>query len=274
LAAGWADSFRDHIVGAVGCDDAKEGVVLLGKPVEAQAGVVAAARDADGNLCTFVARVVMVGGNRRLIRPQAGDGAIAVVGGVVRVDERGSGKQHAGPECVNPGEVEERVAFALYVADKSVLLLGGIRDLEKIVANGRGQAKLVDGIWVEDERSEAADAVGRVVKRVGFGRHEAEIGTIGAGAGVIGETIGVVADADLAISGMEAAVGGDQFDFAVALEAGARDDIEGAVDAVAVFGGVSAAFDFDDVHVLGIKLSADIGGDVGIGHGDAVYKPG
>src|SRR5262249_8145789 len=35
-----------------------------------------------------------------------------------------------------------------------------------------------------------------------------------------------------------------------------------------------AAIDFDDVHILGIELGSDIGGDVGIGYGDAVNKPG
>src|SRR5262245_25646342 len=73
---------------------------------------------------------------------------------------------------------------------------------------------------------------------------------------------------------MEAAVSGEEFDFAIAFETGARNDVERAVDAVAVFGGVAAAFDFDHVHVLGVELRTDVGGNVGVGHGDAVDHPG
>jgi len=54
--------------------------------------------------------------------------------------------------------------------------------------------------------SEAANAVVVVVPLLRFRRHQATIGAIHAEARVIRETIRVVADADLAISGMEAAV--------------------------------------------------------------------
>ena len=59
----------------------------------------------------------------------------------------------------------------------------------------------------------------------------------------------------------------------IALEAGARDHVEDAISAVAELGAVASAIDFEIVDVLGIKLRAEIGGDVGIGNGHAVDEP-
>src|SRR3984893_11640744 len=59
----------------------------------------------------------------------------------------------------------------------------------------------------------------------------------------------------------------------VALEAGAGNDVEDAVGAVAYVGGVAAALDFDVVDVLGVDLSGEVRGDVGVGDLDAVDEP-
>src|SRR5215470_2476955 len=83
----------------------------------------------------------------------------------------------------------------------------------------------------------------------------------------------MVADADLAIGGVVAAVGGEQFDFTVALKTGTRNHIERAIDAVAVISGISAAPDLHNVHILGIKLRADIRGNIGVGNGNPVHQP-
>src|SRR5882672_5526344 len=73
---------------------------------------------------------------------------------------------------------------------------------------------------------------------------------------------------------MIAAKGCDKFGFAVALKTRARNYIERAVGAVAIFCGKAAALDFDHVNVLGIELRADVGGNVCVRYGNAVYKPG
>ena len=65
----------------------------------------------------------------------------------------------------------------------------------------------------------------------------------------------------------------DEFRFAVALESGARHDVEDAVGAVAEFRSVAAAADFEIVDVLGIELRSEVGGDVGVGNGNAVDQP-
>ena len=78
---------------------------------------------------------------------------------------------------------------------------------------------------------------------------------------------------DLVVGLVVAAVAEDQLAFAVAFETGARDGVEDAVGAVAVFGVVAAALHFHVVEVLGIDLRAHIAGDVGVGHRHAVDQP-
>src|SRR4030095_1292553 len=73
---------------------------------------------------------------------------------------------------------------------------------------------------------------------------------------------------------MKAAVSGEQFDFSVTFESGARNHIEDAVSPVPVICRIAAALNFDDVHVLGIELWANVGGDVGVGDGNTVNEPG
>ena len=65
----------------------------------------------------------------------------------------------------------------------------------------------------------------------------------------------------------------DDFGFVVALEAGAGDNVEDAVGAIAELGAVAAAIDFQVVDVFGIELRAEVGSDVGIGHRNAVDEP-
>ena len=58
-----------------------------------------------------------------------------------------------------------------------------------------------------------------------------------------------------------------QFHLVVALEAGARNDVEHAVRAVAIRGRVAAALGLQVVDVFRIDLRADVAGDVGVGDG-------
>ncbi len=71
----------------------------------------------------------------------------------------------------------------------------------------------------------------------------------------------------------EVAGGEDELGCAVALESGARDDVEDAVGAVADVGGVAAALDFEVVDVLRVDLGGEVGCDVGVGDLDAVDEP-
>ena len=78
---------------------------------------------------------------------------------------------------------------------------------------------------------------------------------------------------ELGFAGVEIAAESSKFGVAVALEAVAGQDVEDAVGAVADVGGVTAALGFELVDVLGIDLRADVGGDLGVGDGDAVDEP-
>ena len=108
----------------------------------------------------------------------------------------------------------------------------------------------------------------------GDGRGEAVVAAVAVEAGVPGEFLGVVAEVELVVGLEEVAGGEDELGLAVALEAGAGDDVEDAVGAVADVGGVAAALDFEVVDVLGVDLRAEVGGDVGVGDLDAVDEPG
>ena len=105
------------------------------------------------------------------------------------------------------------------------------------------------------------------------GRGETVVAAVAVEAGVVGELLGVVAEVELVVGLEEVAGGEDELGLAVALEAGAGDDVEDAVGAVADVGGVAAALDFEVVDVLGVDLRAEVAGDVGVGDLDAVDEP-
>src|SRR5271170_5726884 len=105
------------------------------------------------------------------------------------------------------------------------------------------------------------------------GRGEAVVAAVAVEAGVVGELLGVVTEVELVVGLEEIAGGDDELGLAVALEAGAGNDVEDAVGAVADVSGVGAALDFDVVDVFGGDLSAEVGGDIGVGDLDAVEEP-
>src|SRR5580704_14530845 len=102
---------------------------------------------------------------------------------------------------------------------------------------------------------------------------EAVVAAVAVEAGVVGEFFCVVAEAELVVSLEVVAGGDDELGLAVALEAGAGNDVEDAVGAVAYVGGVTATLDFDVVDVFGVDLGGEVAGDVGIGDLDAVDEP-
>ena len=154
-----------------------------------------------------------------------------------------------------------------------VVGVGVVGDLVVVGAELGDVAKLVGGVVVVDERGEAAVAVLGVVDGCGDGRLKSVVAAVAVEAGVPGEFFGVVAEAELVVGLVEVAGGEDELGLAVALEAGAGDDVEDAVGAVADVGGVAAALDFEGVDVLGVDLRADVAGDVGVGDFDAVDEP-
>ena len=182
---------------------------------------------------------------------------------------------------MQPGEGGDAVGLVLRVAETAGVELlvseavgiGVVGDLEEVVAKLGDEAELVLGGAVVDEGAEAAEAVGGVMEDFGDGRGKAVVAAVAAEAGVLGELFGVVAEVELVVGLEEVAGGEDEFGLAVALEAGAGDDVEDAIGAVADVGGVAAALDFEVVDVLGIDLGAEVGGDVGVGDLDAVDEP-
>ena len=96
----------------------------------------------------------------------------AVVVGVVGVEEGGEVEDGGGGEAVEPGEGGEGVGFVLVVAEAGGVVLevfeaggvGVVGDLEVVGAELGDEAELVGGGAVEDQRGEAAEAAGGVVK--------------------------------------------------------------------------------------------------------------
>src|SRR5258708_10821985 len=175
---------------------------------------------------------------------------------------------------MHPGKISEDVALTFDVSHPDLLLSERIRDLEIIATGGTREANLVFGSCVENKRRKNAQAVVVIVKFSRFGGHEPDIGTCSAHAAIPGKTFGVVAETELAVSGMTAAVCCDKLGFTVTFKTGFGNDIECAVCAIAVFGGLAAALNFDHVEVLRIELRADVGGIVVVGNGDSAVKQG
>src|SRR5437016_12165258 len=81
---------------SVSINDAKERIVLLGEAVKTDARIMVAT--CDRKICRgpFIARIVVIGGDRGSVECCAGRGQIAVVSGAIPVEKRSKGKEHAG----------------------------------------------------------------------------------------------------------------------------------------------------------------------------------
>ena len=112
----------------------------------------------------------------------------------------------------------------------------------------------LEGSTLKMKRPEAADAVDGIVHHLRNGRLQAEIAAIAVDAGVVGEAFGVAAEAERVVGLVEVAGAEHEFGLVVALEAGAGNDVEDAIGAVAELGAIAAAIDFDVIHVFGIEL--------------------
>ena len=219
---------------------------------------------------------------------RGGDGnvvGIAVVVAAVVVEEGRHRSEEMGVECVQPGEEDSGVGFGLGIAQADagvsagvgvfkVVGIGIVGDLEEVAAKGGDKAELVGGIDVVDEVTETSDAVDGIVHDLRNGRLKSEIAAVAVDAGVVGEAAGVAAEAELIVGLVEVAASEDEFGVVVALEAGAGDDVEDAIGAVAELGSVTAAIDFDVVQILGIELGTKVLRDGGVDDGNAVEEPG
>ena len=190
----------------------------------------------------------------------------------------GRGREHqARIDGANPGKREEGIFFDVGIAQglagRVVRVLGIEGNLIEIAAGLRNQAKLVLRIRVVNQRSESAEAVGSVVENGRCWRVQAQVRAIAAEAGVVGEAAGVAAEIELIVGLKKIAGGKNQLGLVVALEAGARRDVEDSVGAIAIVGGVTAPLDFEDVDIFRVDLRPEIAGDVGVGDGHAVNEP-
>src|SRR6266403_1587553 len=277
-SAAWMFRLAERRTGAVGGHEAKECVVLLRESIETGACVVPATRNSQSREATFIVRVLVIGWNNARVLAagrQTWIGSIvAVIGGPIPMEERRERNENARPGSVHPGKIPEDVPFALNIAHADELLIRRVWNLKIVRSSRPDEAKLICLRSVENQRSEAANAVVVVVPLLRFRRHQAHIGAIHAEARVIREAIRVITEADLAVGGMETAVGGGELDFTIALETRARNHVEDTVSPVAVLRGITAALNLHDVDVLGIKLWADVGSDVGVRNGHAIDQPG
>jgi len=133
-------------------------------------------------------------------------------------------------------------------------------------------AKLVLRIQVEDEGSELPSRW-RVVADRGGGSLQAEIGAVSVHAGVIGEAIAVAAEVELIIGLIEVAGGEDESASLLRSKPVAWGDVEYAVGAVAIVGGITPALRFHSVDVFWVELGTKVAGDVGVGNRNAVDEP-
>ena len=221
-----------------------------------------------------------------LLVPGGGDGQIGrarIVVRLVEVIEGGEGEERFGRERVNPVGDDERVALGLGVAQSEgavvvgralvIAAAGVVGDLEEVLPVLRVESNLIVRCLIANEGDEAAAGVGGVVETLRDRRGEAVVGARAGKAGVPGSAGGVVSERELGFAGVEIARVEKEFGFAVALESIAREDVEDAVRAIANVGAIAAALGFQLVDVFGVNLRADVGGDLGIGDGDAINEP-
>src|SRR5262249_38402015 len=136
------------------------------------------------------------------------------------------------------------------------------------------KTKLIVGRGIEDERGEYSAAIAQVMEIVAGGRGETVVAAIPACAHVVGGALAVIAKADLVVGAVVAAVAGDQLGLARAFEAGGGGHVEHAIGAVAILGRIAATLHLHVVDIFRIELGAHVGGNVGVGDGNAVDGPG
>ena len=112
------------------------------------------------------------------------------------------------------------------------------------------------------------------MQHVGTRRLQSIVAAIAIHARKVGELLSVAAKIHLIVGLVERAESGEEFALVVALEAGARDHIEEAIGAVAIGSRVAAALRFQIVDVFGIDLRPDVAGDVRVGDGNTIDRPG
>src|ERR1019366_4363929 len=200
-------------------------------------------------------------------------GAAIVVRAVV-VIERRDGEEITRRKGMAPGKGGEGVTLALNIAGACGVGNGVVGDLIIVAPQSGDEAELVIGVGVVDERCHAAESPGAIVQNGRAWRFEAVVAPVAVHACVVGELFGVAAEIDLIVGLVEGAEGGSELGFVVAFETGAGNDVEDAVSAIAGIGRIAAATDFEEVDVFGIDLGAHVAGDIGVGDGDTVNRPG
>src|SRR5579872_324730 len=83
----------------------------------------------------------------------------------------------------------------------------------------------------------------------------------------------MAAEIELVVGLVKIAEAGDQLSFIVALKASAGHDVEDTISAVPELSAVTSPINLHVVDVLGVELRAQIGSDVGVGHGHTVDQP-
>ena len=112
------------------------------------------------------------------------------------------------------------------------------------------------------------------MKNLRYRSLQAQVCAIARQASIIRKPFRMVAETDLVIRVVVAAIAGHQLALPIALEPGARDDVEDTVGTVSVFGRVAATLYFQVVDVLGIELRADVRCDIGVRHRNTIEQPG
>src|ERR1700675_343876 len=111
---------------------------------------------------------------------------------------------------MQPGKINQVIAFVFHVADAQSLLIGIVWYLVVVAAGRSNQSQLVIRSFVKRQGSERAKARTQIVQHFGTSGFEAEVGAIPGNTAVVGEALGVVADTELLLSAVKAAIVGDQ----------------------------------------------------------------
>src|SRR5690349_1740392 len=125
-------------------------VITLAESINSDSRIVLPADGIQRELRTSVCGVPML---------HRADGCVVRVAVEIRsieVQERRGREQQTRRQRVDPGEVGQGVAFALYVARARLQGIAVVRDLVVVAAERGDEAELVGGVLVEDQRAKSA----------------------------------------------------------------------------------------------------------------------
>src|SRR5438270_3657129 len=136
----------DQVARIICAGEAKQRVVMLGKAIKSNTGIVPPLYYAKGSLSSQVRRRTIINCHQPLV-----GGPLTLKRCAIEMIRRRHRQQHSWAKCVYPGKVSKDVLLAFPVTNAGSFQVGMIRYLKEISAGRAHKAKLVCGRSVQDQ---------------------------------------------------------------------------------------------------------------------------